>query len=54
MIGATIRMGASDYSITTPDGQVVDLSRMTKSERRKARRILVGVYEKHLETKGNS
>lgn len=43
-MGITIRMGAAHYDITTPDGQVWDLASMTKAERNKTRRILVGVF----------
>ena len=45
MIGITIRMGASHYDITTPDGKVVDLASLTKAGRSKARRIIVGIFE---------
>lgn len=45
-------MGAAHYDITTSDGQVVDLSKMTRSELKRTRRIMVGVYEKHLEEEG--
>lgn len=45
MIGITIRMGAAHYDITTPDGQVWDLARMTRPERNKTRRIFVDWFE---------
>lgn len=49
MLGITIRMGAAHNSITTADGQVIDLSQMDNRERNKTRRILVGVYQKQQE-----
>lgn len=53
MLGVTIRMGAAHYEIETPDGQVLDLSKMTKPERNKARRLLVGVFTQATQ-KGNA
>lgn len=52
MMGVTIRMGAAHYDITTPDGQVWDLSAMNRNERNKTRRILRDWYEMKL--KGNA
>lgn len=45
MIGLTIRMGAAHHDITTPDGMVIDLASMTKAERNKARRLVVGIFK---------
>lgn len=41
-----IRMGAAHYDLTTPDGQTVCLASLSKAERNKARRIVVGVFGK--------
>jgi len=46
MLGVTIRMGAARYDMITSDGEVVDMASMSKSERNKTRRVLVGIFEK--------
>lgn len=52
-LGITIRAGAAHNSITTADGTFVDLSKLTKPEQNKVRRIVVGIFTNHLEdTKG--
>lgn len=49
MLGVTIRIGAGHWDLSTPDGQVIDLSSLDRSGRNKARGIIRGIYQKHLE-----
>jgi hypothetical protein len=49
MIGITIRINGATDSIKTQDGRVIDRSTMTNTERNTMRRIVRGIYEKHLE-----
>lgn len=40
-----IRMGAAHFDITTPDGEVIDLSSLSPAKLNKARRIVAGIYK---------
>ena len=44
MIGLTIRVGAAYDTLTTDDGQVIDRSKLTKPERRKAARMVRDIW----------
>lgn len=50
-IGITIRIGAAYHDLTTPDGKVLDIARLDRSERNKLRRLVTGIFTKH--TQGN-
>lgn len=49
MIGITIRMSASENTVSTDDGAVFDRADMTGPEKRKLRRLVKGIYERYLE-----
>lgn len=49
MLGITIRIGAAYDQIETPDGQVIDRSRLTAHDKRKLARITRDIYSKHIE-----
>lgn len=52
MLGITIRIGAAYDTLETPDGTVLDRSRLDRSDKRKLARLVRDIYSKHLE--GNS
>lgn len=49
MLGIRIRMGAAHYDLTTPDGAVIDIASLDRSDRRKLTRLVRDIYSKHIE-----
>lgn len=53
MRGITIRMGAAHDSITTPEGETIDLSMMTEADAKRARRITQEILKSNISKQGN-
>lgn len=53
MLGLTIRMNASEDSITTPDGRKFDRSRMSPEDRKRITRLVRALCKHELEIQQN-
>ena len=49
MLGIRIRMGATHYDLTTPDGAVLDMARLDPSAKRKLSRLVRDIYSIHIQ-----
>lgn len=46
-IGITLRSNAARHDLTTDDGSVLDLSRMSDGQRTKLRRLIRAIHKEH-------